>query len=123
MNEQTTKLIEQLAEKLGTTTQYLWSVLLKQAPVSATINILYILLVIGMGFFLLRLHKFFSNEDGRMSYDDQGEYLGVPMFIAGVVWAIIAIAAFFSVDDIITGYLNPEFWAIDYIMDVLKTKE
>lgn len=34
MNEQTTKLIEQLAKELGTTAEYLWTVLLKQSPIA-----------------------------------------------------------------------------------------
>lgn len=37
MEEKTIKLIEQLAQKLGTTTEYLWAVLLKQAPIDATV--------------------------------------------------------------------------------------
>lgn len=35
MNEGTERLLTQLAEKLGTTTEYLWAVLLKQAPIDA----------------------------------------------------------------------------------------
>lgn len=44
MNEQTVKLVEQLAQKLGTTTEYLWNVLIKQAPISAAIDMIYCLL-------------------------------------------------------------------------------
>ena len=33
MDEQSAKLIEKLAEKLGTTAQYMWAVLVEQAPV------------------------------------------------------------------------------------------
>ena len=38
MNEQTTILLQKLSESLGTTSEYLWAVLIKQAPISATIS-------------------------------------------------------------------------------------
>ncbi|MGB4574573.1 MAG: hypothetical protein WBI79_06225, partial [Kiritimatiellia bacterium] len=38
MNEATAKLIEELAAKLGTTAEHLWGVLVRQAPISATVN-------------------------------------------------------------------------------------
>ena len=38
MNEATAKLIEELAAKLGTTAEHLWGVLVRQAPISATVS-------------------------------------------------------------------------------------
>jgi len=67
MNEQMesyyVKVIEQLAQKLGTTTEYLWQVLVNQAYIDGIIGIIYIILTILAGYGLYRLHKYFSSSD------------------------------------------------------------
>ncbi len=40
MDEQIEKLLRELAEKLGTTAEHLWGVLMRQAPISGVIGIL-----------------------------------------------------------------------------------
>lgn len=57
MNEQTAKLLEQLASKLGTTSEYLWNILLKQAPIDATVTLLQTLFLFFVGWGLWKVHK------------------------------------------------------------------
>jgi len=121
MNTETIKLIEQLAQKLGTTSEYLWLVLLKQAPISATISLIQIILTIVAGIALFKMNKHFSDDDNKLSYYN-ADFLPLPMAIATVLWAIFAIAGFFYIGDIFNGYFNPEFWALDYIFNSLKSK-
>ena len=46
MDSQSAVVIQNLANKLGTTSEYLWAVLIKQAPISGTVDlILYALTV------------------------------------------------------------------------------
>lgn len=120
MNDETQKLIEQLAQKLGTTTEYLWSVLLRQAPVDATITLMQILLVIFSGIALYKMNKHFSDDDNKISYDSADVAIVIPMVICAIIWIILAIACFFCIGDVINGYFNPEFWALDYILGLLK---
>jgi uncharacterized membrane protein len=122
MNDQTTKLIDQLAQKLGTTTEYLWSVLLRQAPVDATITLIQVLLVIFSGIALYKMNKHFSDDDNKISYYNAAEAICVPMWIGAIIWIILAIASFFCIGDIINGYFNPEFWALEYIFESIKSK-
>lgn len=122
MNDQTAKLLEQLAGKLGTTSEYLWSVLLKQAPVAATITLIQILLVLAAGIGLWKAHQHFLNDDNKVSYYNLNEGLAVPMVVGCIFWLILLIAAFFLMEEIINGYFNPEFWALDYIMGKLSDK-
>lgn len=56
MNEQVLALLTQLAEKLGTTVEHLWSVLVKQAFISTTVNLLIYSLLLILGFVLYRTH-------------------------------------------------------------------
>jgi ABC-type multidrug transport system permease subunit len=122
MNEQTTKLIEQLAQKLGTTAEYLWTVLIKQAPISAATDALYFILVIIGGIILYRVHKYLGKEtDGNNSiYYDQEENVIIPMGIAAIIWAICFIACFFSIGNIINGFFNPEYWALKEVLGSCK---
>lgn len=121
MNDQTMKLVEDLAQKLGTTAEYLWQVLLKQAPISATINLLYFLLVIISGVVLYKLHRHFSKtvENGNYSiYDDREEVVIVPMLIGCLVWGVLFIVCLICLGGTINGFVNPEYWALDKILSV-----
>lgn len=117
MNDQTAKLIEQLAAKLGTTSEYLWSILLRQAPISATIMLIQIIIVLLIGLGLWRAHKHFNNSDNDMCYNDSDGGLEVFMTVGCVVYAFLFVGCLFCVDRIINGYFNPEFWALNYILN------
>lgn len=121
MNEQTTKLIEQLAQKLGTTTEYLWSVLLKQAPIEATVTLFQTLCVMLFGLALWKIHKRLLKKESEDKYSETGyekyeESAIGPMIIATIVFAILFIICFCCVGDIVNGYFNPEYWALERIL-------
>lgn len=114
MDEQTSKIIEQIAQKLGTTAEYLWAVLIKQAPVDATVSLVQVIATVCISVFLWRLHVKLSNPDHQLNYDDNFSS-SILMGGALSVCFILLLVAFFTIPDIINGYFNPEFWAIDYI--------
>ena len=122
MNEETTKLIEQLAQKLGTTAEYLWRVLIKQAPISAATDLLYLVLIIITGIVLFNIHKRLAKEDehGDSAYFTFEEGAAVPMIIGVIIWGILFIVCFFSIGDIINGFLNPEYWALNNVLNAAK---
>ena len=122
MNEETLKLVEQLAQKLGTTTEYLWGVLIKQAPIDAFTNLFYVLATIISGIGLYKLHKYFlkENEHNNSLYYEHEELLVGPMIIAALIWSTIAIICFFSMGEIIIGFINPEYWALNEILKAAK---
>ena len=117
MNEQTTKLIEELAQKLGTTAEYLWAVLIKQAPISAMTDLLFFILASFSGILLYKLHKWMSEKD---IYEDYEDIAIAPMIVLTILWGIIWIVFFFSLGNVITGFLNPEYWALKEVLDVAK---
>lgn len=127
MNENTAKLIESLAQKLGTTSEYLWGVLLKQAYVAATVTLIQTILTIAFGVVLYKLHKKFSKKrsTNNSSYSNSLYYkheeaLVIPMIIGALIWTIFFIAAFLCFGDIINGYFNPEYWALEQVLDKIK---
>lgn len=120
MNETTAKLLEQLSAKLGTTSEYLWSVLLKQAPIDATITLVQTIMVIIAGIAIFKFHVHLSNDDNELSHYESEALAGL-MFVLAIVWIIFAIACFFCMEDIVNGYFNPEYWALNKILSALKT--
>lgn len=124
MGNETVKLIEQLAHKLGTTTEYLWHVLIKQAPISAITDLLYLIFTIICGIIIYKFHKYFKKERGddyRSIYDDD-EYslITTAMIVITGLWVVIFIACFFSIDNIINGFLNPEYWSLKQVINTCK---
>jgi uncharacterized membrane protein YczE len=120
MNEQTTKLIEQLAQKLGTTAEYLWTVLVKQAHVEIYIFITTLILtIIGAfltGLLLRNSQKYWEQETAPISAWMSLTF-GIIIGIATVVGLIATIA---NIPDVITAINNPEYWALKEVFGACK---
>jgi hypothetical protein len=122
MNENTTALLEKLATKLGTTSEYLWGVLIRQAAISATTDLIYVILIGCLGVAIWKLHKRFLKKDahGDTVYENNEGLVVTPMLCAAIIFGFAAIWAFFAIGDIFTAYLNPEYWALKEILDTVK---
>ena len=126
MNEQTVRLIEDLASKLGTTSEYLWSVLIRQAPIDSITSIIQIICVIIFGVVLVKLHLKFSVRDtqnhGIYSATIYDRNMGVTiiMYISACIFVILSIALFFQIHSIVAGLINPEYWALEEIIRSIK---
>ena len=125
MDENTAKLIEQLAQKLGTTSEYLWRVLLKQAQIDATTNLIQIVLILLFGWGLYKIHRKLMKKTGNEEYAKNlyyryEEMASLPMIIGAIVFAIMSIWSFFCISNIVDGYFSPEYWALNKIIYYLK---
>lgn len=127
MNEQTLKLIDSLSQKLGTTSEYLWGILIKQARIDSIIGIGYIILVAGIGYGLWNVHtkllkKIPSQNEYEYSSNSYDKYDTVPviMIIVAIIWFVLAIIGFCYIGNVFTGFYNPEYWALDKILSSLK---
>lgn len=115
--EQITPVLKELAEKLGVTVEYLWGVLIKQAPLSGIADIIqYILLGIATWIFVkmsVRFHHKIQEKNwDEMAYVLPG-YIGI---VIGVFW----IAAFFCFPNTIWAFFNPEYWALKEILGSIR---
>jgi hypothetical protein len=121
MDKSTLLLLEKLATKLGTTTEYLWGILIKQAPVSATKHLLFFIITTIVGVLLFFLHKRLMKEDEYEDtvYDDLEVKATAPMIIGAIIWAIFFITSLILLEDVITGFINPEYWALNKILNIL----
>jgi len=122
MNETTEQLVRELAEKFGTTTEHLWAVLLKQAPITAatdTLIMLIMLAVLWAGYKLIKSKtteppKTEEDRYPRAEWDSEGE---------SIAWAILAIYAIITlimvcctISHVITATMNPEYWALKQLL-------
>jgi large-conductance mechanosensitive channel len=123
MDEKTLQALTTLAEKLGTTAEYLWSVLLKQAPISAATDLVVIAAwVFGVAmwakFVQRKTTKPAATENDRYPSADWNDDVGVGLawisvFVSGLIVAIISGACFSS---IVAAVFNPEYWALKQIL-------
>ena len=117
--EQITPVLEKMAEKLGVTVEYLWSILIKQAPLSGITDIIqYILLGIVTWVFVkvsFKVHHKIEKEDW-----DGVAY--IPLWVIGVGILILWITAFFCFPNTIWAFFNPEYWALKEILGSIPIK-
>lgn len=121
MNENTTQLLEKLADKLGTTSEYLWGVLLSQAPVDAIITTIQIALIaVATMAYSKLLSRHIKSADDYSSGDDVYFAKSIIFGITGVLLIFFVFAAFFAIDNVINGFFNPEYWALNQILEILN---
>lgn len=121
MNENATKLIEELAHKLGTTSQYLWQVLIKHAKIDATTGLIQAIIVSLFGVVLYKIHKNMMRRD-EQDYNGYYRYegFGLTMIVAFIAFVIIYFRILCGITDIINGYFDPEYWALHEIISNIK---
>ena len=114
MNDKTLEALTTLAAKLGTTAEYLWGVLLKQAPLSGALTLLSLSAWIAVCIALVRfVYKKTSgpNPDWR---DEMARFLA--WFGAGSVCLTTALIGSLSIGDAVTAFVNPAYWALQQIL-------
>jgi hypothetical protein len=113
-----TKLLEQLAEKLGTTVEHLWKVLLQQAEVEKILCSVWMNIALyGFGGIFLAIVVIFILWIVK-GWDEDG--IGF-LFFVGVVIFITGICLYYcNYSNLLTLTNNPEYWALQEILKQLK---
>lgn len=126
MNTELTTVLEQLANTLGTTTEYLWGVLIHQAYINGIINLIYYITIIcaGIGIFklhiwLTHIHKDARENSGYTNYDEYDELAPIIMIILAATWTILAITCIITIGDTINSFIDPEYWALNNLLNKL----
>jgi len=115
MNENTEKLVRELAEKLGTTVDHLWSVLVRQAIIQSYAEIACLALFsIGVAIWARFLRKKTTGDDPSWPISDEWPFL--LWVFTGVSLLVAVIVALITLPLSIVTILNPEFWALKQIL-------
>ncbi len=120
MESVTKEFLETMANQLGTTSEYLWGVLLSQAPISATISLLFFIMmcVVVVALYILHTRFMKRNSIGDNFYDLHKSSSTI-MGLAAIWTGVVFLYSVSTLENFITGYFNPEFWALKQIMDAI----
>ena len=124
MDEKTLLALTALAQKLGTTAEYLWGVLIKQAAVTGVTNIIemsvWLAIAIAWGVLTYRkTRKVLPEGAGPYScasaeWEEEAAFFAwLGAFLLAVTAAIVACV---GVSDSVAAFLNPEYWALKQIL-------
>lgn len=122
MDDKTLQALTALANKLGTTAEYLWGVLLKQAPISAVTNLVLLALMVAawaLWFrFVLKMTRVPEpTKDDRYpqaQWHQDGAVLAWATVVgSGMILCVIAVTA---LPMVVYGLLSPEYWALRQIL-------
>ena len=107
MNEQMMKMLEVLANKLGTTAEHLWGILIKQAYITAWTDII---LLIS---FIIILFVF-----GKISFKFLADFDRI--LVSTIIVTVLGILMGNFIPEIVNGFCNPEYWAFKNILSCIK---
>ncbi len=122
MDDKTTALIEKLAEKLGTTAEHLWGVLLHQAPISGAVDlatiVVMVLAAVGLVPFVKgKTTKQAETKDERYPRAEwEGEGAGLAWLGTAIYLIITGVVVIGSAQGIVAAFFNPEYWALSHIL-------
>lgn len=121
MNEKTSQLIEQLATKLGTTSEYLWGVLLKQAQVQVISDIVFIVIVSILIIILWKVYLYAARNGAYSEATTEMTFVyGFPTILAAIALFCMSVAALHDLFQLPTLILNPEYWALKEILNAIN---
>lgn len=113
MSEQMESLLTDLAAQLGTTTEYLWAALLRQAPLSSTVGLVVLMAVLVA---VLAVGRVAIRGTKGMT-DGCHEWSWGLTFVCLVLWACFGVGV--AMPGILAGFFNPEFWALRELLQQL----
>jgi uncharacterized membrane-anchored protein len=111
MNDQTEMLIRELANKLGTTVDHLWGVLVRQAPIYGITSVLLFSLFVIVGYLLFKFAYKKSDDDSLLTCDKEFYW-----FILIVYYAAFFALLVVNAQSIAAAFLNPEYWALHQLI-------
>lgn len=124
----TTELITKLQEvfapvaaKIGTGAEYGWMVVMKQQYVWAWLGVFWAIVgVVSMGVSLLIIKTLYNNEKKHGSMSDSE---GIVILLVICLVAIVASVIMMITGSItaITHFLNPDYYAIKFFLDLVNT--
>lgn len=99
------ELLQALADRFGTTVEHLWGVMVYQAPISSTINLL---VIVGWIWFFVWGFRFMQKKGEDWDYE-----LKVLAYGGwGIFFGLILLFSGCEMEQIMAGYFNPEYWAL-----------
>ncbi len=123
MDDKTLQALTTLAAKLGTTAEYLWGVLLRQAPITGAIDLAMMVAGVAMAVFLIRLVRRKTTKPAKTDEDRYPSAVWSNEEAAFFAWAgavafalLTALLIGYELPNVVSALLNPEYWALKQIL-------
>ncbi len=113
MNDKVLEALQTLAAKLGTTVDHLWGVLLKQAPIDGTIDLIVCIALVWFNVSFLRavVRKTLSDDP-----EWEEEKAIIAWMMVAVFFVISGLIVWHNTAMIIASFFNPEYWALNQLL-------
>jgi hypothetical protein len=139
--EKLTPLLEKLAQQLGTTATHLWAVLIAQAKIAFVGYIIEIILLCILNYLWIILFRKtlkpyifkidYNGKEITKTFNTRWNYwweeneglswtYGTIFIALGILFVIWDIVTINSIPLILSSLINPEYWALNKILTLLK---
>lgn len=113
MNKELIEMLKQLGEKMGTTGEHLWTVLIKQQPINSLIDVFSISVLTLISW---KLYQWVKTQENIMDHPV------LPFLFCWVIFCLILYLSFiFCLPTIIAGFFNPEYSAMQDLFNMVDT--
>jgi lysylphosphatidylglycerol synthetase-like protein (DUF2156 family) len=114
-NQELQQILLELAKQLDTTIPHLWAVMVRQAYIRSVAEIIFAPLTIAISFYALVKYSNSNIED-----EDNSSPLFILSLVGWIITTILTIVFVTSFGYLITGILNPEYRALQDILEIVK---
>lgn len=122
MDEKYQALIEALANKLGTTAEHLWGVLVRQAPISGVVDLVLCIVIATVTVWFVSLVKHKTTAPAatdeyrhpRAEWQEEAAFLAWAVALIAGVFALVCVIC--SAEGIAAAFANPEYWALKQLV-------
>jgi ABC-type Fe3+ transport system permease subunit len=125
MSEKTEQLIRELADKLGTTTEHLWGVMVRQATISGLTDLALVLLVLvaTAALFVVTAKKTRTpakTESDKYPKPEWEDEAAIAAWTISIIFMVVAVVTILiAAGSITAALLNPEYWALKQLLNTL----
>ncbi len=116
MNDKEIQLLNELAGKLGTTSEYLWGILVKQAPIDGIMAIIVFTSVV----ILTTIWTKVVYKKTVVTSEWRSEGMVLFSWISMWIMLVTTFLLFINIPNAIVGIINPEYWALKFIFSNLR---
>lgn len=119
MDEKTLAALTALAQKFGTTAEYLWGVLIKQAAISGVTSLVEIFVWLALTIYWTRFTYHNTRKTDQSTYssaeweEEAAFFAWLGVFVLATVSAIVTSC---GISDMLSAFINPEYWALKQIL-------
>lgn len=115
LSERIAPLIDTIAEQLGVASEFVFEILIRQAYVT---GVTYLLLYIIGAILIYHAIKLWSKV-AILPESDEADVVFVKALITTIIGSGLMICFMATIKETMTCLINPEFWALNYILDKL----